>query len=177
MFLSPVLFSHVCSGCGEGHIPVLPDPEVEQFEKKVIVQGGLVSLVKGYKQQERWPRPGCAWNCSSGREWHLLQCTVRLATGRILEHVFQEGFLIPYEDKMVHFMSKNLKSIKGMEERVRNQIQKEIEGGHISDPHKSLPMPNLCVSLLGVVPRKTPGEFRLIHYLSISERKFSQQCY
>lgn len=33
-------------------------------------------------------------------------------------------------------------------------------------PFSVPPLPNLRVSPLGVVPKKTPGEFRLIHHLS-----------
>lgn len=61
-------------------------------------------------------------------------------------------------------MSKKLKSIKGMEDVVNNTIQKEIEGRHISGPHKFLPLLNLCVSALGFVLGNL-GSFIAFHVL------------
>ena len=38
--------------------------------------------------------------------------------------------------------------------------------GGIAGPFNTLPLPSLHISPLGLVPKKTPGEYRLIHYLS-----------
>ncbi|XP_062575105.1 uncharacterized protein LOC134237037 [Saccostrea cucullata] len=48
----------------------------------------------------------------------------------------------------------------------RDNIKKEIDKGQMAGPFKSRPMSNLRVSPLGVVPKKTEGEFRVIHHLS-----------
>ncbi|XP_031760883.1 uncharacterized protein LOC116412005 [Xenopus tropicalis] len=48
-------------------------------------------------------------------------------------------------------------------EVVAAKLQNEIS---MAGPFASLPFPNLRVSPLGVVPKKEPGKFRLIHHLS-----------
>ena len=61
-------------------------------------------------------------------------------------------------------MTSNLKSVKGMEEVVR--IQKEVAEGRVAGPFAEPPVPTLHISPLGMVPKKLPGEFGLIHHLS-----------
>lgn len=46
------------------------------------------------------------------------------------------------------------------------KTSKEAQAGGVLGPFTSLPLPNLQISPLGVVPKKVPGEFRLIHHLS-----------
>lgn len=53
-----------------------------------------------------------------------------------------------------------------MEEIVRLKLAKEVKLGRLLGPFSSPPLPNLRVSPLGVVPKKAPGQFRLIHHLS-----------
>lgn len=55
-----------------------------------------------------------------------VQHDAHLGKGRVVR--------IPYEGWRVHAMSGSLHSIQGMEEIVRQKIQKELEGGHISVP-------------------------------------------
>lgn len=81
-----------------------------------------------------------------------------------LAQSFKEGFCIPYNGQYVHVMPRNLKSINVMEDVVRNKVKNELEGRH---PHNSWRLPNLHLLPLGVVPKKTPGEFRLVHHLFI----------
>lgn len=57
----------------------------------------------------------------------------------------------------------------GQEAVVRQKISKEVQAGRVVGPFASLPLPNLQVSPLGLVPKKVPGEFRLIHHLSFPE--------
>lgn len=83
-----------------------------------------------------------------------------------MAHGFIDVFWISYEGQWVHVMLRNLHSTKGMEGVVRQKLQKELEGSRISGPHTSLPIPNLHVSPLRIVPPKVPVEFRLIHHLS-----------
>ena len=49
---------------------------------------------------------------------------------------------------------------------VDEKLRKERELGRIAGPFDSPPLANLRVSPLGVIPKKTPGEFRMIHHLS-----------
>ena len=46
------------------------------------------------------------------------------------------------------------------------KLKKELDSHRLAGPFQSLPLHPFCISPLGVVPKKTPGEFRLIHYLS-----------
>ncbi|XP_053145742.1 uncharacterized protein LOC128342468 [Hemicordylus capensis] len=83
-----------------------------------------------------------------------------------LRQGFTFGFRIPYVGLRVHVMSPNLKSVEGMEAVVLRKINKEIALGRVLGPFRELPMPDLRISPLGVVPKKAPGEYRLIHHLS-----------
>lgn len=55
-----------------------------------------------------------------------------------------------------------------MESVVQKKIEKVCEG-HVLGPFDEPPVPNLRVSPLGVVPKKAPREFRLIHHLLFPE--------
>ena len=48
----------------------------------------------------------------------------------------------------------------------RKKINSEILAGRVAGPFDAPPLPNLRVSPIGLVPKKTPGEYRLIHHLS-----------
>lgn len=45
--------------------------------------------------------------------------------------------------------------MKVLDEVVKNKIRKELEGGQLLGPHSSLPLPDLRITPLGVVPEKT----------------------
>ncbi len=49
---------------------------------------------------------------------------------------------------------------------IRAKLRKELEAGRISGPFRVPPFPAFRTSPLGVVPKKNPSEFRLIHHLS-----------
>ena len=46
------------------------------------------------------------------------------------------------------------------------KIQKELDAGRVAGPFDKPPLLNFQVSPLGLVPKKVPGEFRVIHDLS-----------
>ena len=56
-----------------------------------------------------------------------------------------------------------------MKDVVRWKIQKEVAERRVAGPFVESPVPNLRISPLGVIPKKTPGEFHLIHHLSYPE--------
>ena len=64
------------------------------------------------------------------------------------------------------FCSKNLLSALQHPNVVSAKLIQEVKAGRIAGPFDTPPFKNFCVSPLGVVPIKTPGEFRLIHHLS-----------
>lgn len=51
-------------------------------------------------------------------------------------------------------------------EVVSDNLFKEVALGRMAGPFAVRPLPNLVVSLLGVVPKREPNKFRLIHHLS-----------
>ncbi|XP_077977132.1 uncharacterized protein LOC144432735 [Glandiceps talaboti] len=79
---------------------------------------------------------------------------------------FSDGFLINFFGKHVNFQASNLKSALANPEIVQKKLQKELEAGRLAGPFLSPPFPVFRVSPLGVVPKKDPNEFRLIHHLS-----------
>ena len=54
---------------------------------------------------------------------------------------------------------------------VDEKLAKEIQLGRIVGSFDGQPFPVFHVSPLGSIPKKKPGEFRLIHHLSFPERK------
>lgn len=96
----------------------------------------------------------------------LLEDYPRLQDRKYLWQGFLEGFRISFQGKWHLYRSPNLPSVKGMEEVVMQKIKKECSEGRVLGPFCELPVPNLRISPLGVVPKKAAGEFRLIHHLS-----------
>ena len=79
---------------------------------------------------------------------------------------FLHGFYIQYSGPRAPRDAKNLKSTILNPELSRSKITKEISAGRVAGPFGSRPLPNLMVSPIGLVPKKTPGEYRMIHHLS-----------
>lgn len=87
----------------------------------------------------------------------------------ILLSGFQSGFNIHYSGPRSSRISKNLRSALSNPEIVQEKLDKEILAKRMAGPFEQKPFPNLIVSPVGVVPKKNPGEFRLIHHLSFPE--------
>ena len=51
-------------------------------------------------------------------------------------------------------------------EVVRKKILKEVREGRVAGPFASPPFVNFRISPLGIVPKKEPNAYRLIHHLS-----------
>lgn len=79
---------------------------------------------------------------------------------------FLQGFPLHYQGTRVSSKAKKLISALQNPEAVDTKLRKELEANRLSGPYRYLPFPIFRVSPLGVVPKKTPGEFRLIHHLS-----------
>ena len=77
---------------------------------------------------------------------------------------FREGFPLHYEGDPG--CSNNLISATENPDLVDAKISKELKAGRIAGPFQTQPFYPFRISPLGVVPKKTPGEFRLIHHLS-----------
>ena len=79
---------------------------------------------------------------------------------------FQYGFSLHFEGSKVPCGFRNLPSADQNPLAVEEKLKKELALGHLAGPFPSPPFVNFCISPLGVVPKKTPGEYRLIHHLS-----------
>lgn len=61
-------------------------------------------------------------------------------------------------------------------EIVKNKIKAEIDAGRILGPFDSHPFQNFRLSPLGLVPKKEPNSFRLIHNLSFPKDDSLNDC-
>lgn len=86
--------------------------------------------------------------------------------GEKLYSGFQFGFSIHYEGPDTPFRAKNLKSANEHPNVVREKINKEVTEGRVAGPFSMPPFKSFRVSPIGLVPKKEPGQFRLIHHLS-----------
>lgn len=82
---------------------------------------------------------------------------------------FIHGFSIRYFGSPLAIRSPNLKSTMDNPTSVNNKLSKELAAGRIVGPYDTPPFETFRVSPLGIVPKKLPGEFRLIHHLSYPE--------
>ena len=88
------------------------------------------------------------------------------STVEFLRSGFTDGFPLHYEVYHVSFETTNLKSALEHPEVVDAKLKKERDAHRLAGPFHSPPFPIFHVSPIGVVPKKSLGEFRLIHHLS-----------
>lgn len=65
--------------------------------------------------------------------------------------------------------TKTIKSARENPEVLRQKVQVEVNLGKLQGPFDDQPFPNLRVSPLGVIPKKVPCKFWLIHHLSYAK--------
>ena len=82
---------------------------------------------------------------------------------------FTYGFKIPYQGDRIYRFHKNLTSADFHNDVLMNKIGKELDAGRVGGPFHVSPFTNLQISPLGIVPKKTAGDFRVIHHLSYPE--------
>ena len=70
-----------------------------------------------------------------------------------------------YEGPQDSSCAKNLLSAIQNPETVDAKIDKELAAQRLAGPFSSPPFSHFRISSLGLVPKKTEGEFRLIHHL------------
>ena len=88
------------------------------------------------------------------------------STVEFLRFGFTDGFPIHFKGDFTAIDSKNLASAIQQPSVVEAKLVKEIDAGRIAGPFTAPPFGQFCVSFLGDVLKKVPGEFRLIHHLS-----------
>ncbi|XP_033730175.1 uncharacterized protein LOC117319492 [Pecten maximus] len=79
---------------------------------------------------------------------------------------FKEGFRIHYDGGEFKPTCQNLKSAKEFPHIIKDKLQKELKAGRIAGPFITPPYNDYHTSPIGVVPKKEPGKFRMIHHLS-----------
>lgn len=84
---------------------------------------------------------------------------------------FRTGFKLKFEGHREFRTCRNLVSAYQKGDIVANKLNKEVSLGRIAGPFLIPPFPTLQCSPIGVVPKKEPGEFRMIHHLSYPEGK------
>ena len=97
--------------------------------------------------------------------WKCLQLYPQEDVALELGWGFQTGFRIPYVGPRLRTISPNLLSAVHHADEVQKKLRKEIEMGRISGPYKHIPISNMGISPIGVVPKSTEG-WRLITHLS-----------
>ena len=71
-----------------------------------------------------------------------------------------------FEGERVSSSAKNLLSALENPSVVDAKVKNELEAHRLAGPFLSPPMSPFRIFPLGVIPKKAPGEFRLIHHLS-----------
>lgn len=79
---------------------------------------------------------------------------------------FTKGFPLHFEGPRFSFFASNLKSVCNNPLAVDAKLSQEISLGRIAGPFAAPPFQPFRVSPLGLMPKKSPGEFRLIQHLS-----------
>jgi hypothetical protein len=79
---------------------------------------------------------------------------------------FSHGFRLHFQGQRQHLNSKNLSSALQNPQAVDKKLEQELAANRLAGPFTIMPFQSFCVSPLGLVPKKAPGDFRLIHHLS-----------
>lgn len=79
---------------------------------------------------------------------------------------FKFGFPIPEFKGEGCKIVPNLQSVLAFPQVVKEKVRREIEEDRFVGPFMSPPFQNFRISQLGVVPKREPNTYRLIHHLS-----------
>ena len=79
---------------------------------------------------------------------------------------FRYGFRVNFVGERASSESPNLKSALERPDITRAKLHQECDAGRIVSPFSTPPFLNYRCSPLGIVPKKDPSEFRMIHHLS-----------
>ena len=97
---------------------------------------------------------------------YLLDSYPEQQTAQFLAKGFSEGFELYYSGPRLPVEFPNLQSVLSNLSIAQQKIDKEVALGRVAGPFTSRPLVNLRVNPLGLVPKQTPGEYRMIHHLS-----------
>ena len=79
---------------------------------------------------------------------------------------FKQGFDLGINGQPEQSTKRNHPSALAIPHVVQAKLEKEVSKNRIGGPFQVPPFPNFITSPLGAVPKKEPGEFRIIHDLS-----------
>jgi hypothetical protein len=79
---------------------------------------------------------------------------------------FACGFKTGYMGLVINRISQNLKSVNSNPSIVQEKISKELALGRLAGPFAYPPFDPFICSPIGLVPKQTPGQFRVIQHLS-----------
>ena len=99
----------------------------------------------------------------------LLECLLEgydIILKRFLVDGFRYGFRVNFVGGRVSYESPNLKTALERPDITRAKLRKECDAGRIVGPFSTPPFLNFRCSPLGLVPKKDPSDFRMIHHLS-----------
>ena len=82
---------------------------------------------------------------------------------------FRFGFWINFLGERAVSECCNLKSALSHPDKTATKIRKECDAGRLAGPFTTPPFRNFRTSPVGLVPKKDPNEYRLIHHLSFPE--------
>lgn len=103
---------------------------------------------------------------------HLKEDLIKYPNRQAAEELangFEFGFPLHYTGPRLPQEAKNLKTVFEHPEIVREKLNTELQHGRICGPFNNRPISTLRVSPIGLVEKKTPGDYRLIHHLSYPE--------
>lgn len=86
---------------------------------------------------------------------------------------FTYGFPLEFQGHRESFSCANLKSALDHPAVVEEKIKKELDFKRVEGPFKIKPLDIFRVSPLGLVPKKAPGTWRLIHHLSYPDKNLN----
>ena len=89
---------------------------------------------------------------------------------------FTQGFHLLINGQQEQIIKHNHPSALALFDAVQAKIEKEVNQGRTAGPFKSPPFLNFTTSPLGAVPKKDPGEFRIIHDLSYPKNNSVNSC-
>ena len=152
-------YQHKCQRCGAGH-PEIQCPRFRQASTGMFLPLPSATL---YSKQQLLPSPVSPLFFN-----HVLQGYDNNKS-QYLTHGFTQGFRIGCINlpNTPQLLATNLKSAFAFPEVIDAKISKEIKLGRILGPSRVPPkVHKFRVSPTGVVPKSTPGEYRVTHHLS-----------
>ena len=96
-------------------------------------------------------------------EWLLPQHS---PTKNMLLQGFREGFRLNFKGSFNEHIPRNHLSALHNPTYVDAKLQKELDYRHVSGPYDHPPFSPMFFSPIGLIPKKDPGQFRMIHDLS-----------